>query len=48
MKVVHELEQRALAGDADIVDCGEMLGVLGETDTTGVGDDGNVEPEVMR
>lgn len=44
VEVVHELEKRPFASDADVVDCGEMLGVFGETDTAGVGDDRDVEP----
>jgi hypothetical protein len=44
MEVVDILQDRQLAGDNDIVDRGDVLGVLWETDAARVRDDWNVEP----
>lgn len=43
VQVVHILQHALLAADDDIVDGAQVLGVLGQTDTTGVGDDGDAE-----
>ena len=43
MQVVHVLKNGELARDDDVVDCAQVLGVLGKTDTTGVRNDGHTE-----
>src|ERR1043165_8449004 len=43
VQVVHVLENGELARDNYVVDCAQVLGVLGKTDTTGVRNDGHTE-----
>ena len=43
VQVVHVLENGELARDNDVVDCAQVLGVLGKTDTTGVRNDGHAK-----